>query len=51
MDLISDLRGSNPDAAVLILAQASTQRASREGRAGANEIMDKLATPSSLSAR
>jgi DNA-binding NarL/FixJ family response regulator len=49
VDLISDLRGSNPDAAVLILS-ASLDPASLEkaAEAGANEIMDKLATPIEL---
>ena len=48
-DLISDLRGSNPDAAVLILS-ASLDPASleRATEAGASEIMDKLSTPSEL---
>jgi DNA-binding NarL/FixJ family response regulator len=48
-DLISDLRGSNPGAAVLILS-ASLDPASleRAAEAGANEIMDKLATPIEL---
>jgi DNA-binding NarL/FixJ family response regulator len=48
-DLISDLRGSNPGAAVLILS-ASLDSASleRAAEAGANEIMDKLATPVEL---
>jgi DNA-binding NarL/FixJ family response regulator len=48
-DLIADLRGSNPDAAVLILS-ASLDSASLEkaAEAGANEIMDKLATPVEL---
>jgi DNA-binding NarL/FixJ family response regulator len=43
-DLISDLRGSNPGAAVLILS-ASLDPASleRAAEAGADEIMDKLA--------
>jgi DNA-binding NarL/FixJ family response regulator len=43
-DLISDLRGSNPGAAVLILS-ASLDSASleRAAEAGANEIMDKFA--------
>jgi two-component system nitrate/nitrite response regulator NarL len=48
-DLISDLRGLNPDAAVLILS-ASLDPASleRAAEAGADEIMDKLATPGEL---
>ena len=48
-DLISDLRGTNPDAAVLILS-ASLDSASLEkaAEAGADEIMDKLATPGEL---
>jgi len=48
-DLISDLRGSNPGATVLILS-ASLDPASieRAAEAGANEIMDKLATPIEL---
>jgi DNA-binding NarL/FixJ family response regulator len=48
-DLIADLRGSNPDAAMLILS-ASLDSASLEkaAEAGANEIMDKLATPVEL---
>ena len=48
-DLIADLRGSNPDAAVLILS-ASLDSASLEkaAEAGANKIMDKLATPIEL---
>jgi len=48
-DLIADLRGSNPDAAVLILS-ANLDPASLEkaAEAGANEIMDKLATPVEL---
>ena len=48
-DLISDLRWSNPGAAVLILS-ASLDPASLEKatEAGANEIMDKLATPVEL---
>jgi DNA-binding NarL/FixJ family response regulator len=48
-NLISDLRGSNPGAAVLILS-ASLDSASleRAAEAGANEIMDKLATPVEL---
>ena len=48
-DLISDLRGSNPDAAVLILS-ASLDPASleRATKAGASEIMDKLSTPGEL---
>ena len=48
-DLIADLRGSNPDAAVLILS-TSLDSASLEkaAEAGANEIMDKLATPVEL---
>ena len=48
-DLISDLRGSNPDAAVLILS-ASLDPASleRATEAGASEIMDKLSTPGEL---
>jgi DNA-binding NarL/FixJ family response regulator len=43
-DLISDLRGSNPEAAVLILS-ASLDPASleRATEAGADEIMDKFA--------
>jgi DNA-binding NarL/FixJ family response regulator len=43
-DLISDLRGSNPGAAVLILS-ASLDPASleRAAEAGADEIMDKFA--------
>ena len=48
-DLISDLRGSNPDAAVLILSAildpASLERVTE---AGASEIMDKLSTPGEL---
>ena len=49
VDLISDLRGSNPDAAVLILS-ASLDPASleRATEAGASEIMDKLSTPGEL---
>ena len=49
VDLISDLRGSNPDAAVLILS-ASLDPASleRATKAGASEIMDKLSTPGEL---
>ena len=48
-DLISDLRGSNPDVAVLILS-ASLDPASleRATEAGASEIMDKLSTPGEL---
>jgi DNA-binding NarL/FixJ family response regulator len=48
-DLISDLRGTNPDAAVLILS-ASLDPASleRATEAGASEIMDKLSTPGEL---
>jgi DNA-binding NarL/FixJ family response regulator len=48
-DLITDLRGSNPDAAVLILS-ASLDPASleRAAEAGANKIMDKLTTPVEL---
>lgn len=48
-DLISDLRGANPGAAVLILS-ASLDPASleRAAEAGADEIMDKLATPGEL---
>ncbi len=48
-DLISDLRGYNPDAAVLILS-ASLDPASleRATEAGASEIMDKLSTPGEL---
>lgn len=48
-DLISDLRGANPDVAVLILS-ASLDPASleRAARAGASEIMDKLSTPGEL---
>jgi DNA-binding NarL/FixJ family response regulator len=48
-NLISDLRGSNPDAAVLILS-ASLDPASleRATEAGASEIMDKLSTPGEL---
>ena len=48
-DLISDLRGSNPDAAVLILS-ASLDPASleRATETGASEIMDKLSTPGEL---
>jgi DNA-binding NarL/FixJ family response regulator len=48
-DLIADLRGPNPGAAVLILS-ASLDPASLEkaAEAGANEIMDKLATPVEL---
>lgn len=48
-DLISHLRWSNPGAAVLILS-ASLDPASLEKatEAGANEIMDKLATPVEL---
>lgn len=48
-DLISDLRGSNPDVAVLILS-ASLDPASleRAAQAGASEIMDKLSTPGEL---
>jgi two-component system nitrate/nitrite response regulator NarL len=48
-DLISDLRGSNPDAAVLILS-ASLDPASleRATEAGASDIMDKLSTPGEL---
>jgi two-component system response regulator DevR len=48
-DLISDLRGTNPDVAVLILSTsldpASFERAAQ---AGASEIMDKLSTPGEL---
>ena len=49
VDLISDLRGSNPDAAVLILS-ASLDPASleRATEAGASEVMDKLSTPGEL---
>ena len=48
-DLISDLRGTNPDVAVLILS-ASLDPASleRATEAGASEIMDKLSTPGEL---
>lgn len=48
-DLISDLRGANPEVAVLILS-ASLDPASleRAARAGASEIMDKLSTPGEL---
>jgi DNA-binding NarL/FixJ family response regulator len=48
-DLISDLRGANPDVAVLILS-ASLDPASleRAAQAGASEIMDKLSTPGEL---
>jgi DNA-binding NarL/FixJ family response regulator len=48
-DLISDLRGSNPEVAVLILS-ASLDPASleRAAQAGASEIMDKLSTPGEL---
>jgi DNA-binding NarL/FixJ family response regulator len=48
-DLIADLRGPNPGAAVLVLS-ASLDPASleRAAEAGADEIMDKLATPIEL---
>ena len=48
-DLISDLRGANPDVAGLILS-ASLDPASleRAAQAGASEIMDKLSTPGEL---
>jgi DNA-binding NarL/FixJ family response regulator len=48
-DLISDLRGTNPDVAVLILS-ASLDPASleRAAQAGASVIMDKLSTPGEL---
>jgi DNA-binding NarL/FixJ family response regulator len=48
-DLISDLRGANPEVAVLILS-ASLDPASleRAAQAGASEIMDKLSTPGEL---
>jgi DNA-binding NarL/FixJ family response regulator len=48
-DLISELRGTNPDVAVLILS-ASLDPASleRAAQAGASEIMDKLSTPGEL---
>ena len=45
VDLIAELRGSNPDVAVLILS-ASLDPASLEKakQAGADEIMDKLSS-------
>ncbi len=48
-ELIADLRGPNPGAAVLVLS-ASLDPASleRAAEAGADEIMDKLATPIEL---
>jgi len=45
-DLIPELRGSNPEVAVLVLS-ASLHHANieRAMRAGASEVLDKLATP------
>jgi DNA-binding NarL/FixJ family response regulator len=48
-DLIPELRGINPDVAVLVLS-ASLHHANieRAMRAGASEVLDKLATPSEV---
>jgi DNA-binding NarL/FixJ family response regulator len=45
-DLIADLRGANPDVSVLVLS-ANLDPTSRERatQAGADEILDKFATP------
>lgn len=48
-DLISELRRSNPGAAVLVLsASLDPSSLERASKAGASEIMDKLATPGEL---
>jgi DNA-binding NarL/FixJ family response regulator len=48
-DLIADLRGTNPGAAVLILSASLDPRSrERAADAGADEIMDKLASPAEV---
>ncbi len=45
-DLIADLRGANPDVAVLVLsANLDPKSLERATAAGADEILDKFATP------
>jgi DNA-binding NarL/FixJ family response regulator len=45
-DLIADLRGANPGAAVLALSASLDPRSlERATEAGADEILDKFATP------
>jgi DNA-binding NarL/FixJ family response regulator len=48
-DLIADLRGTNPGAAVLVLsANLDPRSLERATEAGADEIMDKLASPAEV---
>jgi DNA-binding NarL/FixJ family response regulator len=48
-DLIADLRGTNPGAAVLVLSASLDPRSlERANEAGADEIMDKLASPAEV---
>ena len=48
-DLIADLRGTNPGAAVLVLSASLDPRSlERANEAGADEIMDNLASPAEV---
>ena len=48
-DLIADLRGTNPGAAVLVLSASLDPRSlERANEAGADEIMDKPASPAEV---
>jgi DNA-binding NarL/FixJ family response regulator len=48
-DLIADLRGTNPGAAVLVLSASLDPRSrERATEAGADEVMDKLASPADV---
>jgi len=48
-DLIADLRGTNPGVAVLVLSASLDPRSlERANEAGADEIMDKLASPAEV---
>jgi DNA-binding NarL/FixJ family response regulator len=48
-DLIADLRGANPGAAVLALSASLDPRSrERATEAGADEVMDKLASPADV---
>jgi DNA-binding NarL/FixJ family response regulator len=48
-DLIADLRGTNPSVAVLVLSASLDPKShERANDAGADEIMDKLASPAEV---
>ena len=49
IDVIAEIRSANPDAAVMILSATLDPRsASKAKEAGADEMLDKLATPGEI---